>query len=57
MRILDKRKIEYSMISYDQMMGKLTAYQWQKIGREVKEVYKTLIAQGNSKIIMCLLFQ
>ena len=24
----------------------------EKIGREVREVYKTLIAQGNSKIIM-----
>ncbi len=50
MRILDKEKIEYSMISYDPDDGKIDGVSVaEKIGREVKEVYKTLIAQGNSK--------
>ncbi len=50
MRILDKEKIEYSMMSYDPDDGKIDGVSVAgKIGREVKEVYKTLIAQGNSK--------
>ncbi|EOQ29041.1 TPA: Cys-tRNA(Pro) deacylase [Bacillus cereus] len=50
MRILDKEKIEYSMMSYDSNDGKIDGVSVaEKIGREVREVYKTLIAQGNSK--------
>nr|ACT33377.1 regulatory protein [Bacillus cereus ATCC 14579] len=50
MRILDKEKIEYSMMSYDPDDGKIDGVSVaEKIGREVREVYKTLIAQGNSK--------
>ncbi|MGN4255461.1 Cys-tRNA(Pro) deacylase [Bacillus cereus group sp. MYBKT14-1] len=50
MRILDKEKIEYSMISYDPEDGKIDGVSVaEKIGREVREVYKTLIAQGNSE--------
>ncbi|MCC2377081.1 Cys-tRNA(Pro) deacylase [Bacillus wiedmannii] len=50
MRILDKEKIEYSMMSYDPADGKIDGVSVaEKIGREVREVYKTLIAQGNSK--------
>lgn len=50
MRILDKEKIEYSMMSYDPDDGKIDGVSVAgKIGREVREVYKTLIAQGNSK--------
>ena len=50
MRILDKEKIEYSMMSYNPDDGKIDGVSVaEKIGREVREVYKTLIAQGNSK--------
>ncbi|AZJ21373.1 Cys-tRNA(Pro) deacylase [Bacillus wiedmannii bv. thuringiensis] len=50
MRILDKEKIEYSMMSYDPDDGKIDGVSVaEKIGREVREVYKTLIAQGNSE--------
>ncbi|TPV40975.1 Cys-tRNA(Pro) deacylase [Bacillus dicomae] len=50
MRILDKEKIEYSMMSYDPDDGKIDGVSVaEKIGREVREVYKTLIAQGSSK--------
>ena len=45
------------MISYDPEDGKIDGVSVaEKIGREVREVYKTLIAR-NSKIIMCLLFR
>ncbi len=48
--ILDKEKIEYSMMSYNPDDGKIDGVSVaEKIGREVREVYKTLIAQGNSK--------
>lgn len=50
MRILDKEKIEYSMMSYNPEDGKIDGISVaQKIGRETKEVYKTLISQGVSK--------
>ncbi|WP_242273854.1 Cys-tRNA(Pro) deacylase [Bacillus cereus group sp. BfR-BA-01310] len=50
MRILDKEKIEYSMMSYDPDDGKIDGVSVAgKIGRDVREVYKTLVAQGNSK--------
>ncbi|KFN01003.1 Cys-tRNA(Pro) deacylase [Bacillus clarus] len=50
MRILDKEKIEYAMMSYDSDDGKIDGVSVAgKIGREVREVYKTLIAQGTSK--------
>lgn len=51
MRILDSNKIEYKMLSYttkkgEHMDGVEVAHQ---IGRDVSEVYKTLVAQGVSK--------
>ncbi|MDM5189050.1 Cys-tRNA(Pro) deacylase [Bacillus sp. DX4.1] len=50
MRILDKEKIEYSMMSYNPEDGKIDGISVaQKIGRETREVYKTLISQGSSK--------
>ena len=53
MRILDSNKIDYSMFSYnvkngEHVDGVEVAHQ---IGKDEKEVYKTLVAQGNSKNI------
>lgn len=53
MRILDSNKIAYKMLSYEtkkgeHMDGVEVAHQ---IGRDVSQVYKTLVAQGSSKEI------
>ncbi|RDY25856.1 Cys-tRNA(Pro) deacylase [Romboutsia weinsteinii] len=52
MRILDSHKISYKMWSYkvvdEHVDGVEVAHQ---IGRDVKEVFKTLVAQGASKSI------
>lgn len=53
MRILDSNKINYNMLSYEtkkgeHMDGVEVAHQ---IGKDVSEVYKTLVAQGASKSI------
>lgn len=50
MRILDKEKIDYKMMSYSAEDGKIDGISVaQKIGRESGIVYKTLISQGSSK--------
>jgi len=50
MRILDKEKIDYSIITYNPDDGKIDGISVaEKIGRDTKEVYKTLITQGSSK--------
>ena len=50
MRILDKEDIEYSVITYDNKDGKIDGVSVaSKINRDIKEVYKTLVTQGNSK--------
>lgn len=50
MRILDKEKIDYKMMSYSADDGKIDGISVaQKIGREPGIVYKTLISQGSSK--------
>lgn len=50
MRILDKEKIPYEMLTYSTDDGKIDGVSVaQKIGREPGVVYKTLIAQGSSK--------
>ncbi len=51
MRILDSSKIDYKMLSYttkkgEHMDGVEVAHQ---IGRDVTQVYKTLVVQGSSK--------
>ncbi|WP_027634517.1 Cys-tRNA(Pro) deacylase [Clostridium hydrogeniformans] len=52
MRILDSKNIEYNMITYDNKDGKIDGVSVAgKINRDVKEVYKTLVAQGQSKEI------
>lgn len=50
MRILDKEKIDYAMMSYSADDGKIDGVSVAaKIGRETGLVYKTLISQGASK--------
>ncbi|MBS4172833.1 Cys-tRNA(Pro) deacylase [Bacillus sp. FJAT-49736] len=50
MRILDKEKISYSIITYHSEDGKIDGVSVaDKIGRDTKEVYKTLVTQGTSK--------
>lgn len=50
MRILDQKKIEYNVITYDVIDGKIDGIAVaQKINRDSKEVYKTLVAEGQSK--------
>jgi Cys-tRNA(Pro)/Cys-tRNA(Cys) deacylase len=52
MRILDAKKIEYDMLTYDNKDGKIDGVSVaEKIGKDPKEVYKTLVAQGPSKSI------
>ena len=52
MRILDAKKISYEMHIYDNKDGKIDGISVaEKIGRDPKEVYKTLVAQGASKAI------
>jgi Cys-tRNA(Pro)/Cys-tRNA(Cys) deacylase len=52
MRILDAKKILYEILTYDNKDGKIdgvsVAY---KINRDPSTVFKTLVAQGNSKHI------
>lgn len=50
MRILDKEKIDYTMMAYSADDGKIDGVSVaEKIGREPGIVYKTLISQGASK--------
>ncbi|SHF00223.1 Cys-tRNA(Pro) deacylase [Clostridium fallax] len=50
MRILDKDKIDYEVLTYDNKDGKIDGVSVAcKIGKDVKIVYKTLVTQGNSK--------
>lgn len=50
MRILDTNKINYDVLAYENKDGKIDGVSVaEKIGRDVNEVYKTLVTQGNSK--------
>ena len=52
MRILDAKKTSYEVLTYDNKDGKIDGISVAaKIGRNPKEVYKTLVAQGASKNI------
>lgn len=52
MRILDSKKVKYELITYESEDGKIDGVSVaQKINRELKEVYKTLVAHGTSKQI------
>lgn len=50
MRLLDQKKIAYTMHTYDNQDGKIDGVSVAvKINKDPKEVYKTLVAQGPSK--------
>jgi Cys-tRNA(Pro)/Cys-tRNA(Cys) deacylase len=50
MRLLDQKKIAYTMHAYDNKDGKIDGVSVAgKINKDPKEVYKTLVAQGASK--------
>lgn len=50
MRILDSKKIDFKVSTYDIKDGKIDGVSVaEKIGRDVTEVYKTLVTQGVSK--------
>ena len=52
MRILDREKVPYQMMSYESGDGKIDGISVAgKIGREPRSVYKTLVAQGASRAI------
>lgn len=52
MRILSQHNVEYNVITYDNKDGKVDGISVaEKIGREQKFVYKTLVCQGSSKSI------
>ncbi len=52
MRILDANKIEYEMFTYENKDGKIDGVSVaEKIGRDPRSVFKTLVAQGASKAI------
>ncbi|QCJ44950.1 Cys-tRNA(Pro) deacylase [Bacillus sp. S3] len=52
MRTLEAKKVSYEMLTYENKDGKIDGISVaEKIGRNVKEVYKTLVAQGHSKTI------
>ena len=52
MRILDKNKIKYDVIEYDISDGKIDGVSVaEKTNQDLKEVYKTLVTQGNTKMI------
>lgn len=52
MRILDKNKIKYEVIEYDISDGKIDGVSVaEKTNQDVREVYKTLVTQGNTKMI------
>ncbi|MBZ9686154.1 Cys-tRNA(Pro) deacylase [Clostridium estertheticum] len=56
MRILDKMKVEYEVITYDVKDNKIDGIAVsKKIGREEKYVYKTLVTKGISKSIYIFL--
>lgn len=52
MRILDKNKIKYEVIEYDISDGKIDGVSVaEKTNQALKEVYKTLVTQGNTKTL------
>ncbi|MBU8880977.1 Cys-tRNA(Pro) deacylase [Bacillus sp. FJAT-29790] len=50
MRMLDSKKVDYELITYNSLDGKIDGISVaEKINKDPKAVYKTLVAQGNSK--------
>jgi Cys-tRNA(Pro)/Cys-tRNA(Cys) deacylase len=49
-RILDSKKVSYQLMTYDNKDGKIDGVSVaQKINKQPRIVYKTLVSQGNSK--------
>lgn len=56
MRILDKKKVAYKLMTYDSNDGKIDGISVAgKIGKDPKQVFKTLVVQGVSKQIYVLI--
>jgi Cys-tRNA(Pro)/Cys-tRNA(Cys) deacylase len=60
MRILDQKKIDYKIYTYDASDGKIDGLAVaEKIGKSAEVVYKTLVTRGNSKnlyvFLMCVM--
>jgi Cys-tRNA(Pro)/Cys-tRNA(Cys) deacylase len=56
MRILDGKKIDYELITYDSNDGKIDGVSVaEKIGKDPKQVFKTLVARGVSKQLYVLI--
>lgn len=56
MRILDKGKIEYNIISYDTTDGEVDGISVaNKIGKSVDQVYKTLVGHGKGEIYVFII--
>lgn len=56
MRILDKNKVDYNIISYDTSDGEVDGISVaNKIGRSVDQVYKTLVGQGKEEIYVFII--
>ncbi|WP_282141112.1 Cys-tRNA(Pro) deacylase [Cytobacillus oceanisediminis] len=52
MRMLDAQKVDYELITYDNLDGKIDGVSVAaKIGKDPEAVYKTLVVQGHSKQI------
>lgn len=52
MRILDTQKIQYEVLTYENKDGKIDGVSVAgKVGKDPREVYKTLVTQGASKAL------
>lgn len=52
MRILDTQKVNYEVLTYDNKDGKIDGVSVaEKVGKDPKEVYKTLVTVGASKTL------
>lgn len=52
MRILDSKNIDFKVSTYDIKDGKIDGVSVaEKIGRDITEVYKTLVTQGSSRAL------
>lgn len=56
MRILDKNKIDYNIITYDTTDGEIDGISVaNKIGKSVDQVYKTLVGHGKAEIYVFII--
>jgi Cys-tRNA(Pro)/Cys-tRNA(Cys) deacylase len=56
MRILDKEKVDYEVLSYEAKDGLIDGISVaSKIEKDVKEVYKTLVGQGKEQVYVFII--